>query len=281
LEVLPKLLISAEKLGEGLNDIPLIGNHGTLPGIDGGLEQQSPILFDVVRDLVEEWPQPPDPIRGRSLNDLLKEISVAPRREPSNRAILRRLIRKVAESTGSGGVRRLCDRPMDAFTPIPSMARRSLVLRALDAETLLHPGPVPWRSRVPTSEKVRVYLDVSGSMNSVLRMLYGAVLDCRELVHRTVHLFSTKVADISLADLKAGKCLSTGGTDIGCVAEHMARNHVKRALIVTDGWVGKPRGEHLRTLTQSRLAVAFLGSNFNGGDLSQVARYSAVLKTGA
>jgi len=280
-DVLPRLLISVERLGKSLDDIPLVGNHESFPIVDGELEHQSPILFDIVRELVEQWPQPPDPIQGRSLNDLLKVANVAARREPSNREILRRLIRKVAAASGSGGLRKLCDAQMDAFTPIPSMARRSMVLRALGAETLLHPGPVTWRHRVSTGEKVRVYLDVSGSMNSMLKTLYGAVLDCGELVYRRVHLFSTKIADISLAELKAGKCSSTGGTDIGCVAEHMAHNNVKRALIVTDGWVGSPRGQHLKTLAQSRLAVAYLGNNFNDGDLTSVARHTAVLKTGA
>jgi hypothetical protein len=163
----------------------------------------------------------------------------------------------------------------------PTMARRSLVLRAMGAQPLLHPVAVPWRHRVPTGAKVRVYIDVSGSMSSVLKALYGAVLDCQNLVFRTVYLFSTKVADMSLADLKAGRCESTGGTDIGCVAEHMARNRVTRALVITDGWVGTPRGQHLLTLTQSRLAVAYLGDNFNDVDLHSVARHTAVLKTGA
>jgi hypothetical protein len=80
--------------------------------------------------------------------------------------------------------------------------------------------------RISVGEKVHVYIDVSGSMEIVLKALYGAVLDCQEFVHRTIHLFSTKVVDISLSELEAGKCHSTGGTDINCVAEHMARNHV-------------------------------------------------------
>jgi predicted metal-dependent peptidase len=156
-----------------------------------------------------------------------------------------------------------------------------MVLRAMGAPTLLHPGAVPWRHRVPTGDKVRVYIDVSGSMDSVLRALYGAVLDCKDRVYRTVHLFSTKVADLSLADLKAGKCESTGGTDIGCVAEHMARNRVTRALLITDGWVGTPRGQHYKTLARSRLAVAYLGNQFNQTDLQSVANHTSILKTGA
>ena len=51
---------------------------------------------------------------------------------------------------------------------------------------------------VSTGERVHVYLDVSGSIGDLKGALYGAVLDCREFVHPFVHLFSTKVVDVSL-----------------------------------------------------------------------------------
>ena len=38
---------------------------------------------------------------------------------------------------------------------------------------------------------------VSGSMDGIKSALYGAVLDCEDLVNPTIHLFSTRVADIS------------------------------------------------------------------------------------
>jgi hypothetical protein len=155
------------------------------------------------------------------------------------------------------------------------------VLRALGREPLLYTGQVAWRRAVPSGERVHVYLDVSGSMDAVKGPLYGAVLDCEALVHPTVHLFSTRVADISLAQLRRGVCQSTGGTDIACVALHMAEHRIRRALLVTDGWVGKPQGEHQRTLAGAKLAVAFLGTNLNQTDLVDVANYTATLFIGA
>jgi hypothetical protein len=134
---------------------------------------------------------------------------------------------------------------------------------------------------VPSGERVHVYLDVSGSMDAVKGPLYGAVLDCETLVYPVVHLFSTKVADISLAELRRGVCRSTGGTDIACVAEHMAAHRVRRALLVTDGWVGKPRGQHQDTLAAAKLAVALLGTNLSQTDLKDVANYTATLFIGA
>ena len=117
-------------------------------------------------------------------------------------------------------------------------------------------------------------------MDSVLKDLYGAVLDCEQLVFPTVHLFSTKVADITARDLRSGKCKSTGGTDIACVADHMSKHKVRRAVLVTDGWVGLPQGEHKQVLQSARLAVAYLGNNINQTDLQAVSNHSGILKNG-
>jgi len=283
-DALPRLL--AEPMIEG---IALIGGHGgdhdganeSGPQSGSQLERHSPVLFDIVRGIVEQWPQPPDPIRGRSLADVLNSSTVQSRRPASSRATLRSLIRKVAGLSSAGDIRRIRTDAVLAPTPIPGLDRRSMVLRALGQKPLFHTGQVPWRRRIDSGERVHVYLDVSGSMDAIKAALYGAVLDCESLVYPTVHLFSSKVADISLADLRRGVCKSTLGTDIACVAEHMAANRVHRALLVTDGWVGKPHGEHRNTLSKARLAVAFIGPNTNPTDLREVANHTATLSIGA
>lgn len=275
-EALPRLL--AVQVIEG---IPLLGGHKEGGESGTQLDKRSPVLFDIVRGIVEQWPQPPDPIRGRSLADVLNPTTVEARRPPSSRSVLRGLIRKVAGFSNAGAIRRLRTDPTEAPTPIPGLGRRSMVLRALGQEPLLHTGQVAWRRPVLAGERVHVYLDVSGSMDAVKGPLYGAVLDCEALIHPVVHLFSTRVADISLAELRRGVCQSTGGTDIACVAEHMATNRVRRALLVTDGWVGKPCGQHQRTLAEAKIAVAFLGTNLNQTDLKGVTNHTATLSIGA
>lgn len=279
-DALPRLL--AEPMIEGIG---LIGEHG---GDQDGtnesgsqLQSHSPLLFDIVRGIVEQWPQPPDPIRGRSLADVLNSSTVPPRRPASSRAVLRAFILKVAGLSNAGTLRRIRMDAVLAPTPIPQLDRRSMVLRALGQQPLFHSGQVQSRRRIDSGERVHVYLDVSGSMDAIKSALYGAVVDCESLVYPTVHLFSSKVADISLADLRRGVCKSTLGTDIACVAEHMAANRVHRALLVTDGWVGKPCGEHRSTLAKVRLAVAFIGPNTNQTDLREVANHAATLSLGA
>jgi hypothetical protein len=76
----------------------------------------------------------------------------------------------------------------------------------------------------------------------------------------TVHLFSTKVSDISLTALKSGKLSSTGGTDIECVARHLDAKGIARAVILTDGFVGKPSKDAARVLSRVRLAAGWVGS---------------------
>lgn len=225
---LPKLLCA-----QAIGKIPLLGGHQGDGIADGGLEHWSPVLFDIVRGIVEQWPQPPDPIRGRSLADVLNATSVQPARSPTSRGVLRGLIRKVAGLSGAGVVRRVRVDEVEVSTPIPSLSRRSVVLRALGHEPMLHAGQARMRRTLRAGERVHVYLDVSGSMDQVKGPLYGAVLDCQAFVQPTVHLFSTEVADISLAELRRGVCKSTGGTDISCVAEHMAEHRVRRALLIS------------------------------------------------
>ena len=174
--LLPKLLIAVGQ--EGDLGVPLLGGHGQDGNQHTELDQHSPLVFEIVRDLVEQWPQPPDPIKGRSLADVLTTSSVLPVKTKSNRSILRSLIRKVAGSHGSGRVRRLASDPTTVQSPIPSGCRRSLVLQALGAKPLLHTMSAPWKRHRATGELVHIYLDVSGSMDSVLKDLYGAVLDC-------------------------------------------------------------------------------------------------------
>jgi len=49
---------------------------------------------------------------------------------------------------------------------------------------------------------------------------------------------------------------------------------------VTDGWVGKPSGQHRHTLSAAKIAVAWLGSTTNTSDLAEVADFTARLTIG-
>jgi hypothetical protein len=271
-DILPKLLNGGDILG-----IPLLGGHKKEGAIKGDFESRSPVLFETVRSIVEEWPQPPDPIHGRSLADILEQETVTARSANGNRAILRNLFRKIAAKKLAGRIRQMDEANLDIPTPVPVFDRRSVVLRSLGVEPLFYNGSISHRRRKPSSDRVHVYVDVSGSMDGIKDAVYGAVIDCREWVHPTVHLFSSVISDITHGDLKKGIVRTTGGTDIICVANHIKSNHVRRACIITDGWVGKPLGGHKTTLSKTKLGVAYVGDSINPNDLAKVADHVSTL----
>jgi hypothetical protein len=242
------------RLGSGDVAVPmLLGSHGPeAPELTG-------VVFEVVRSVVERWPQPPNPIAGRSWSELLDLSRVSCRR--SNRAELRSLLRKVAgQGSGAKGANP-SPAPFPVVSPVPASDRRTVVLRALRVPQLLYRSESNWLR--PSCERVHVYVDVSGSIGDYKGPLYAAVLDCAEIVHRQVHLFSTVVHDVTLEQLRRGECRTTNGTSIECVARHMRANRVRRAVLLTDGAVGRPGREGRATLSGATIGVALTpGYNF-------------------
>jgi hypothetical protein len=264
--------------------VVLLGDHGggelqSMGSADGYLDERSPILFDIVRQIVERWPQPPDPIAGRSLSDLLQNESVQPRPKRSSRTVLRNFFRRLVDVRGHSGILPILDEnPREIMTPLPMLDRRSVVLSAIGRPPILHLGKLTVPRRVPAGRKIHVYVDVSGSIADLKGALYGAVLDCRPWIHSTVHLFSERIVDVSLAQLRQGVCATTGGTSIACVADHLRRHQVKRAVVLTDGYVGRPTGTDRETLCRVKLGVALTPGNSTRADLEEVTDHWAQLE---
>ena len=243
----------------------------------GRLETRSPQLLQEVRRIVEQWPRPNNPIKGRSLHDLLVSTTVglAPR---SNRGALTKLLRTMSMQSGQGRVRNLHMDSVCVESPIPRLMRRSVVLNAIGAAPLLHQEQLDMKRVVPQGEQVHVYLDVSGSVSGLVGALYGAILDNKQFVHPIVHLFSTRVVDVTRQQLRAGYCVTTGGTCIECVAQHMKQHRVRRAVIVTDGFVGTPGVVARRILESVRIGVALTPDNSIRRDLEGLVEHWAQLK---
>jgi hypothetical protein len=271
--VLRAFLARREKMLVG---VALLGDH------DGSAQGEATASGDIfaraVAEIVRHWPSPPEPTRGTSMAELLRESRLVVTRGPSRRAQLRELIRKVAGASGSGrGARRPMPSEIAIETPVPCMDRRALVTRALGATPLLYRTELPIVQPVPAQDRVHIYVDVSGSMDGIKGALYGAVLDCQSLLHPQVHLFSTEVAEATHAQLRGGFCRSTGGTDIRCVTRHMERHKVRRAVMLTDGYVGNPDASGREVLTRARLGVAYTGAYITEQNLGRYARASVKL----
>jgi hypothetical protein len=178
------------------------------------------------------------------------------RRHNAAVSMLRRALTRLA-GTGTQGALS----PVRAETPTESvLPYRSMLDRRAEVLACTGNSPMFFRaeSSVPglaRSERVHVYLDVSGSMSGVVKALYEALTTLLDHVAPTIHLFSTAVSDISHNQLKKGVLDTTGGTSIDVVTSHILKTKVKKALIVTDGWVGSIPSSHAEKLNKARVKV--------------------------
>lgn len=172
------------------------------------------------------------------------------------RRVFARVLRHCLGPNPGGAVRRSrVDVPVVAGTGVwpnaadrPAPARRLLGVPAtLWAQPSLTPARVPER---PAS--AHVYLDVSGSMSELLPRLVGLLVPFVADGRAAAWQFSTTVEPLPLAALHRGRLTTTFGTSIDCVAAHLlAHPAVRRAVIVTDGYVGRARADLARRLADT------------------------------
>ena len=203
------------------------------------------------------WPEAAGELARSAREAISKDLFAPPRPIRSNRVRLRDLLFWAGDDGAGRRFRRWGEIPGPITTPLPSSARRDVVLGLLGSPFLLHERSIDAPGRVRAGDRVHVYLDVSGSVHGILPALSGAVTDCARFVHPVVHAFSTEVAETTLPDLRKGRIRTTNGTDIRCVADHARRNRVTRAVIITDGYVGRPQAADLSTFEGIRLAAAW------------------------
>jgi hypothetical protein len=121
---------------------------------------------------------------------------------------------------------------------------------------------------------VHAYLDVSGSTAGLLPHLLALLL--RPAVSRQLRVFqfSTIVEELPVARLRQGALETTYGTDIDPVLEHLlARPRVRRALLLTDGYTGTPRRDHVQKMLRRgvRLDVVMPAESAYEDDLREIA----------
>ena len=231
----------------------LLGNHGEK---NSEAEGADPDMTRAIREVVARWPMH-ERISGQDDGGGLstEQVCVSQARREAV-AILRGALWSVLDlEEGVHGV------PRSELTDVPEVLpyrtivdRRAEVLAQLGVEPLFFQGGVR-RLGLVNRQRVHVYVDVSGSMADELPLIYGALLPVMEFVHPTIHLFSTRVEDIDPAAIKEGRVTSAWGTDIACVTAHLLERHIRRALVITDGWVGKIPEVHRKRLSRRRARV--------------------------
>jgi hypothetical protein len=255
-EELYRLLAVAPLAGDGGDPrpdaLPLLGGHGP----DDVEDALHPELRREVREILARWPMI-DRRSGRDQGGALQADRV-PLGVRRRRAVdvLRRTIAVASGLEGAAQVSRVADTALELRTPVDGgRDRRAWVQRCAGVQPLLFDGTLPARGPVPV-ERVRVYLDVSGSMDAVLPPLYAALAGCLDAVEPIIRAFSTRVGALSHAQLLDGVTLTTGGTDIETVTAHLLATGARRAVIVTDGWVGQVPADHLAELRRRRVRIA-------------------------
>src|SRR5690606_1092951 len=128
-----------------------------------------------VRDIVARWPMVTQR-SGRDQGGSLHEQRVSPaERNRQATAVLRRALASAANTGGTPGGWRRDEADTPALLPFDrGRDRRGAVQRLLGAEPLLWAGETRAPGRTP-ADRVRVYLDVSGSMGGAIAPLYAAL----------------------------------------------------------------------------------------------------------
>lgn len=246
-EELFRLLPTLEVEGADLLD-GLLGSHYDQEG-----EAPTPEVLKEIHDIVAEWPM----VEQRSGRDLggearRRRISLGERREDAVR-VLRRALMRLAGLSADAGPLRQASAGVDSVLPY-GRDRRALLRELWGDAVPVHRAELAGRTLTHRG-RVQVYLDVSGSMDGVLRPLYAALVGLAPWIAPRVQLFSTELAAVPMERLHRGDLVTTGGTSIDCVTGHILADRVERALIVTDGWVGAIPGEHLAALKRRRVRI--------------------------
>ena len=236
----------------------LLGSHGGREGEWGTEGPADQSVVDAIRRIVEKWPPPENPVRGRSLADVLKGEIVTPA-SAIDAAVLGAARKALlgAADRGRKDARR-AEGPRPAIVPLPDPHdRRAGVARSLGTTPLLYRSTlVDPRGRGDGA--THVYLDVSGSMDPWLEDLYAALGALRRHIAPDVHLFSTRVVTVPLRAILGGGRPTTGGTDLACALEHALAGRARRVLLVTDGYVGPASNELAQSVARRGLEIRAL-----------------------
>ena len=220
----------------------LLGNHDDDAR---GLESQDdPDLFDIVRQIVEQWPQPPNPT-GRSLDDVLKSRTV--KKVSTSRMVVRQMTDAVLSAVVSKrkGERRDCGMLNTSVISgfLPSRDRRAFAMQQVGGLVPMYVTNIP--KEISTRNEVAVYVDVSGSMQGYPDYLIRALQAVQRRIKVRTFVFSTMVEEVMLEDIDRPTYSTTGGTSGLIVWRHIRENEFKSVVVLTDGYVGKVEPQFL------------------------------------
>jgi len=171
-----------------LDETLLLGGH------DSNEEASDPGLLEEIRNIIAEWPM----LHARSGRDLGRNLDHQrlrlQRHHNAAVSILRRALTSLADIGAMGAQSpKWTETPADSVLPY-----RSMLDRRAEVLTCAGDAPLFFRASSPLpglahSERVHIYVDVSGSMGGVVKALYEALVTLLDHVAPTIHLFSTAI----------------------------------------------------------------------------------------
>jgi hypothetical protein len=228
----------------------LLGNHE----LDS--ETCDSDLLREIRGIIAEWPMVEERSGRDQGSSLTQRTLLLHRKHNAAVSILRKALFRLAGMNIDGTLT-----PKVSFqTSASVLPYRSMIDRRSEVTSAMGHDPFFFQAQTQStsltrSERVHVYLDVSGSMDGVIRALYEAIIPLLGSVAPKIFLFSTDISEIDHSQIKKGVLDTTGGTSIDVVTKHILKRQVKKALIVTDGWVGDIPSSHVEKLNKQRVKV--------------------------
>jgi hypothetical protein len=240
-------LSGGEAAGDDIAEIgDLLGNHEELG-------QPLPAELEGVLDAAMKemngsgiWREP----RSRGVGANPYEALVAGRNEALEQwrrktlAVLRRHVEPDRRSRAHRDV------PLEYRVPVLSPGDRRAFIRSLWSPFI---PDAAWSSAVPRPEgTAQVYLDVSGSMDCEMPLIIALLGRLSRHIRRPFWAFSDEVAP-ALIERNQLRTVTTGGTSMACVLEHLARTQPAAAIVITDGYIEEVDPELLRQAAATRL----------------------------
>jgi hypothetical protein len=221
-------------------ELVLLGNHDA-DDTDYGSVADGDQAGRALKEMVGNWPVGPltaeRPGQGGTPGSWLVERPDPRRVSKEFEAVLRRACRP--HQDGERQERR-SEAPLPVTSVLPSRHdRRRLARHRLGIESLLHDSRLDAPSRCPDRPATaRVYLDVSGSMTEYVQDFLGPLTAYVSRRLASLWQFSTVVKPLPLGELRHGRLITTGGTDIVIVLVHALEDPATTSIVVvTDGYV--------------------------------------------
>ena len=236
----------------------LLGNHDH--DERGHEYHDNPEIFAAIRAIVERWPQPKDPLVGRSFNNLKTQLQIHVEKPETPEMSVKKAIVAAAKK-GTAKHKKYKTIKMRQLQQVyPTKDRRAFSIQAGGFPNLLYKKNLFYEES--GIQPVHIYIDVSGSMGGFIADILSAVISCKEWIQTNLYTFSNGVEPTTIAALEKGLYTSTGGTDIIDVTKHIKENKFKNVVLLTDGYVGPPAKESISYIHGIKFHVVLTKDGF-------------------